>query len=89
MNKYVKRENALNMFNRYYELAKQMREASDCDERLEQLVLDIKHAFIELPAEDGYDKTRQAVEEVWNAAVNTLEYVPWSVREVAYKYLVD
>ncbi len=49
MNNYVERENALNMFNRYYELAKKMREAGECAEQLEQLVLDMKQAFLSLP----------------------------------------
>lgn len=47
MNKYVKRENALNMFNRYYEMAKHYH-----DSTLMNMALDMKQAFLELPTED-------------------------------------
>ncbi len=52
MTKYVKRENANKMFNRYFETVEKMYNAGECDSRLLQLVLDMKQAFFELPTED-------------------------------------
>lgn len=52
MTKYVKRENANRMFNRYFETVEKMYNAGECDSRLLQLVLDMKQAFFELPTED-------------------------------------
>lgn len=52
MDKYVKRKNVCLMFDRYYLIAKMMREHGECDEKLEQLVVDMKQAFLEIkPAE--------------------------------------
>lgn len=49
MNKYVRRESAANMFNRYYDMVEKMYKAGECGIRMPQLVLDMKQALFELP----------------------------------------
>jgi hypothetical protein len=49
MNKCVKRENANMMFDRYFHEVEKMHKAGECDDRMLQLVLDMKQAFFELP----------------------------------------
>ena len=47
MEKYTKQENALIMFNRFFEMAK------DKGKEFGTLVLDMKQAFLELPTIEG------------------------------------
>lgn len=49
MDKFVKRENASLMFNRYYDAVEELYKAGECDIRMLQLVLDMRQAFFELP----------------------------------------
>jgi hypothetical protein len=49
MNKCVKRENAGMMFDRYFHEVEKLHNAGECDDRMLQLVLDMKQAFFELP----------------------------------------
>lgn len=44
MNKYVRRESAANMFNRFYHMYDHL--------PIKALILDMKQAFFELPTED-------------------------------------
>ena len=52
MDKYVKRESASIMFNRYYGMVEKMYQAGECPHKMLQLVSDMKQAFFELPTED-------------------------------------
>ena len=52
MEKYTKQENALMMFNRFFEMAK------DKGKEFEILVLDMKQAFLELPTIEVENKVQ-------------------------------